>query len=97
MSSLTKRLLEAEEREAALHKDLLIAKQDSVALEAAQRRISELARSNESSMTKLTSLNDASQLNQQKHDLLTDSLEAERKVQPLYEKSLMQRELNYFE
>ena len=79
MSSLTKRLLEAEEREAALHKDLLIAKQDSVALEAAQRRISELARSNESSMTKLTSLNDASQLNQQKHDLLTDSLEAERK------------------
>ena len=79
ISAITKRLIEAEEREAALHGDLLLSKEDTVALGAAQRRIAELTRDAETTTAKLSTLSDAESLNQQKHVLLSDTLDAQRR------------------
>lgn len=76
---LQQRLSNAEEREAETHNELLLAKQDQVALAAANRQLEELQRSNAASADKLTSLSEAESLNQQKHTLLLDALDAERK------------------
>jgi hypothetical protein len=79
MEALSKRLAESEQREEALHTDLLAAKQDQVALAAAHRRLEDYQRSSSASAEKLASLTDAEDLNQQKHTLLRESLEGERK------------------
>ena len=78
MATLSKRLADAEERESSMHSELLMAKQDQVALTAAQRRLTELTRSSEAATAKLSSLSDAESLNHQKHTLLAEHLDAER-------------------
>jgi hypothetical protein len=80
MASLSKRLLDAEEREAAMQRELLSAKQDSMALNAAHRRIAEMTRTNDSAAHKLTSLSDAASLDQEKHTVVSKKLEAERRA-----------------
>ena len=78
LEALKTRLTNAEEREGSMHNDLLLAKQDTVALAAARRRLEDLQRANESNTEKLSALSEAEGLNQQKHGLLLDALESER-------------------
>ena len=73
------RLANAEQREAETHNELLAAKHDQVALAAANRQLEELQRSASGTTDKLSSLIEAETLNQQKHTLLLDSLDAERR------------------
>ena len=80
MASLSKRLLDADEREAAMQKELLSAKKELMALDAAHRRIAEMTRTNDAAAHKLASLSDAASLDQEKHTVVSNMLEAERRT-----------------
>ena len=79
MSKMQHKLKEAEQRESETHAALLLAQQDQVALIAANRRNEELQRGATAHAEKLQNLSEAEDLNQQKHTLLLEQLETERK------------------